>query len=49
LLLCGAVGLADLVLPGGRQADWPAWIQPAAAAILLAIGGGLFFVGRRWN
>ena len=49
LLLCGAVGLVDLVLPGGRQPDWPVWIQPAAAATLLLVGGGLFLLGRRWN
>jgi len=49
LLLAGAVGLVDLVLPGGRQADWPVWIQPTAAVILLTIGGGLFLLGRRWN
>ena len=49
LLLCGTVGLVDRLLPGGHQADWPEWVQPAAAVLLLAVGGGLFTLGGRWR
>jgi hypothetical protein len=49
LLLAGAVGTVDLLLPGGRQQEWPVWVQPAAAALLLVVGGGLFLVGGRWR
>lgn len=48
-LLCGAVGLVDRLLPGGRQPEWPAWLQPTAAALLLAVGGALFWLGGRWR
>jgi hypothetical protein len=51
LLLCGTVGLVDRLLPGGRAAEesLPPWLVPTAAAILIAIGGGLFHLGGRWR
>jgi hypothetical protein len=48
-MLCGAVGLVDRLLPGGIQPDWPPWVQPAAAAALLGVGGMLFHLGGRWR
>jgi hypothetical protein len=48
-LLTGAVGLVDKLLPGGAQPEWPAWLQPAVAALLGAVGGALFYVGGRWR
>jgi hypothetical protein len=51
LLLAGAVGLVDRLLPGSAEplGAWPAWAQPAAAALLVAVGGLLFLVGKRWD
>jgi hypothetical protein len=49
LLLTGAVGLVDKLLPGGAQPEWPAWVQPAAALALLTVGGALFLIGGRWR
>jgi hypothetical protein len=49
MLLGGAVGLVDLFLPGSHIEGMPAWVQPATAAVLLAVGGGLFHLGGRWR
>jgi hypothetical protein len=49
LLLLGTVGLVDRLLPGGREAAWPGWAQPAAACALLLIGLPLYLLGGRWR
>lgn len=51
LLLVGTVALVDLVLPGraGPLVTMPMGTQLAIAAAVLAVGGTLFTVGRRWR
>jgi hypothetical protein len=49
LLLIGAVGLVDQLLPGAREGLWPARTQSAVALAVLALGLLLFTVGRRWT
>ena len=49
LLMLGAVGLVDRLLPGGREAAWPGWAQPVAAAGLIALGLPLYYLGGRWR
>ncbi|HEY7955850.1 MAG TPA: hypothetical protein VII38_11190 [Polyangia bacterium] len=51
LLLVGVVALVDLALPGraGPLVTVPAVSQLAIAAAILAVGGALFVLGRRWR
>jgi hypothetical protein len=49
LLMAGAVGLGDGLLPGSREGRLPAGAEAALALGLLALGALSFLVGKRWR
>jgi hypothetical protein len=51
LLLAGAVGLVDRLLPGSAEplGAWPPWAQPLAALALVGLGAAAYLLGGRWR